>query len=101
MAVLADLSARPDGRPRVHHRSRPDVGADVDVAGHYDGACFEMRAVADGPWRDDSDARRIEPLFHRDLVVEVERPGLREFHLLDGEVEKNRLLYPRMCRPLA
>src|SRR6267143_5825834 len=32
--VLADLSARPDGRPRIDHGSLVDVGADIHVRGH-------------------------------------------------------------------
>ena len=58
--VLADLRARADGRPGVHHRALVDVGADVHVRRHQDDVPADEGAGARHGRRHDAKAALAE-----------------------------------------
>ena len=54
--VLADLRARPDGGPGIHHRALVHVGADVHVGRHQHDVAADERAGAHRRRRHDAEA---------------------------------------------
>ena len=99
--VLADLGARTDRGPRVHHRAGIDVGADVHVRGHQDRPRGDVGSVARHGVRHDAHAQLFVAVFELHLVVPLQLPGLHLAHGLDREVEDHGLLDPFVDLPFA
>ena len=90
---------RSDRRPRVDHRAGADAGADVDVARHQHRAGLDERPAAHRGGRHDAHALQRVDALQRDLVVVRERAVLDDLHLLEAEVQEDRLLQPAVDGP--
>ena len=97
----ADLGAGAYRGPRVDHRARVDIGADVDVRRHEDRTRGDVGAVARHGVRYDAHAQLLVAVLDLHLVVPLQFPGLHLAHGLDREVEDHGLLDPLVDLPFA
>src|SRR5579862_60481 len=99
--VRADLCARADGGPRIHHRVRPDPRPDVHVARHEHDAGGKEGAVPRSRRRNDPYAALRVIALERDLVEVRERTDVDWLELSHAEVLENRRLRLLIDPPLA
>ncbi len=99
--VSADLGAGADRGPRVDHRARVHVGADIDVRGHEDRSGSDVGAVAGHGVGHGAHAQLLVAVLELHLVVPLQLAGLHFAHGLDREIEDDGLLDPLVDLPLA
>ena len=101
MHVLAYLRARTHRSPRVDHRPRVDIGADIYVRGHQDGSRGDICAVSGHGLRNDAHAQLLVVVLELHLVVPLQLAAAHGAHLLYGEIHDYGLLDPLVHLPEA
>ena len=108
VTVLADLGARADRRPGVHHGAAVDISAEIDEARHQDDAGGDEGGMPDDRTRYRAEARLAETIgipvhgFERHLVP-IGRAGLsrHRFHIVQPERQQHGLFKPLIDVPTA
>ena len=99
--VSADLRAGADRGPRVDHRARVHVGADIDVRGHEDRSGSDVGAVTRYGVGHGAHAQLFVAVLKLHLVVPLQLARFHFAHGLDREIEDDGLLDPFVHLPLA
>src|SRR6266851_906843 len=107
VAVLADLSAGPDGRPGIDHGGAVDIGTEIDEARHQNDARRDESGPPDDRARHGAETGRAKARgvpareFRRHLVPPLRGTGTAGdlAHVVEAEGEQHRLLEPLVDAP--
>src|SRR6056297_1276165 len=108
MAVLTDLGARPDGRPRINHRAAIDVGSKIYEGGHQDNAGCDIGRAANNAVGYCAETGvcefrcppSIELRWHLVPPCRVTGTASDRLHVIEAERKQNRFFEPLIDDPL-